>query len=81
MINKQRKLMGLSRVELCHKLGYRSGQFIWCIEKGETPFPVSKVKALVEVLNLDPAGIRMAMVEDYANSLREEMDKNCRGRC
>jgi cyanate lyase len=74
LINKQIKLIGMSQAELGRRMGYKNSQFIYNFLSKHQTFPVSRVKRLAEVTGLDPAGIKMAMVEDYVDCLNKEIN-------
>lgn len=64
---------GLSMHNLGMLLGYKGGQVIYNLEHGVTNFPSKKILKLAEILDIPTSGLKMAMVEDYANSINTEI--------
>lgn len=64
-IKEARVKRGMSQEFLSSQLDYTKGQFISNIERGLCALPDDKIKALCEVLELDPLVIVEATVQDY----------------
>lgn len=73
LISKQIKFIGMSQAELGRRMGYKNSQFMYNFLSKHQTFPVHKVRLLAQVTGLDPAGIKMAMVEDYVDCLNKEI--------
>lgn len=74
LIKSKLKLIGMTQAELGRRMGYKNSQFMYNFLSKHQTFPVSKVRLLAEVTGLDPAGIKMAMVEDYVDCLNKEIN-------
>lgn len=74
LVKTRIKFIGMTQTELGRQLGYNSSQFMYNFLSKSQTFPVDKVKKLAEVTGLDPAGIKMAMIEDYVDCLNKEIN-------
>lgn len=77
VVRQGREASGLrySQQELSAVLGYKNGQFISNIERGLCGLPVKMVPKVVEVLKMDPAIIKKAMVDDMTGHFDSVMEK------
>lgn len=77
LIKNTRKAQGLTQNDLSQHLGYKNGQLISNIERGQASFPLKNIYALAEVLKVPIEDIKEAMVEDYKDFLNvQTIDKN-----
>lgn len=70
----------ISQNELSEKIGYKNGQFISNIERGQCSVPIGKVIDLADALHIPMADVSKAIVKDFKdyhiNSMVQLMDKH-----
>ena len=52
LIRKKREELGLTQNDVGRALGYRYGNFVGMVEKGNSPFPLEKAIAFADVLEI-----------------------------
>ncbi len=60
---------GLSQSDLSHLLGYKNGQFISNVERALCNIPFKMMNKVCEILQITPAEIRQAMLNDYEDTI------------
>ena len=67
LINKKRKVKGLSQKELAFKLGFSTSQFISNIERGLADIPVNKAVQFAKILDIDESEF-LGLISERAKS-------------
>jgi transcriptional regulator with XRE-family HTH domain len=75
VIYEARQMKRLSQKELSFLTGYKNGQFISNIERGLCNCPPALFPKLVEILSLDPASFKEAMMKDICACLEYDINK------
>ena len=77
-ILNRRQELGLTQMDVAKKLGYKHGNFIGMLEKGQSFFPVDKWKAYARALQIKELPfLRVVLEEFYPDMLphfRDEED-------
>ena len=70
MIVQKREQLGLTQYEVGQKLGYKHGNYIGMLEKGQSYFPVDKWQDYARVLQVKEAEfLKVVLEEVYPNML------------
>jgi len=69
MIVQKREQLGLTQYEVGKKLGYKHGNYIGMLEKGQSYFPVEKWEAYANALGLDKKTFLRAVIEEAYPSM------------
>jgi ribosome-binding protein aMBF1 (putative translation factor) len=64
LIKKNRKKLQLTQKELAAKLGYKYGNFIGMLEKGQAIFPIERWEQFAKVLEIPAHEILRAIFEE-----------------
>lgn len=59
----------LSQSDLSQLLGYKNGQFISNVERGLCNVPLKMMKKISEILNVDQAELKKAILKDHEETL------------
>ncbi|MDD0853167.1 helix-turn-helix transcriptional regulator [Halobacteriovorax sp. GB3] len=66
---------GYSQSELSHLLGYKNGQFISNVERALCNIPLKMLTRVSEVLDIDPAELKAAILKDHERTLDNYLEK------
>lgn len=66
-----REYSGISQYNLGIKLGYKSGQLISNVERGEQRFPLKKVKKLSKIVGIDLSTFAIALAKDNFEEINQ----------
>ena len=64
IIKDNRKKLALTQKELASKLGYKYGNFIGMLEKGQAIFPIERWEQFAKVLEIPPYEMLKAIFEE-----------------
>ncbi len=67
---------GLSQSDLSHLLGYKNGQFISNVERALCNIPFKMMNKVCDILQITPAEIRQAMLNDYEDTINAYLATN-----
>ena len=67
---------GLSQSDLSHLLGYKNGQFISNVERALCNIPFKMMNKVCDILQIAPAEIRQAMLNDYEDTINAYLASN-----
>lgn len=70
MVRKQRLAKGLSQHEVATKLGYGSAQFVSNVERGMCSFPLTNMRKLGKVIDLDLKQVSEILVSEYTKEVQ-----------
>ena len=76
LILAERSKLGLTQKQLAIRLGLRSGQYVHNIEKLQCNFPPKKIAKLSLALSIPLEKIKYAMMEDYIEAVKSEIEKS-----
>lgn len=62
-LKRGREARGLTQLELAHRLGYRSSQFVSNWERGLVAPPLKNIQKILDILLLSPRGFRSLYIE------------------
>lgn len=64
LIKENRKKLGLTQKELAAKLGYKYGNFIGMLEKGQAIFPIERWEQFAKILEIPSQEMLKAIIEE-----------------
>lgn len=76
LILTERSKQGVTQKQLANKLGLKCGQYVHNIEKLQCSFPPKKIAKLSLALSIPLERIKFAMMEDYVEAIKHEIDKS-----
>lgn len=71
---------GYSQSDLSHLLGYKNGQFISNVERALCNIPLKMLGRVADVLNIDPADLKAAILKDQETTLDNYFSKSAEGK-
>lgn len=74
LLKLARTRKGLSQTELAKKINY-SGMFVSHCEHGKARIPIAKIKKICQVLNLPVELMTSAVVRDFKQKLKRQLEK------
>lgn len=76
IIRVGRAKTNVSQSQLAKKLGYKNGQYISNVERGQCSLPVRHIAQAGDILNIHPENIANAMISDYADKINNAIRIN-----
>lgn len=71
---KQARLSaGISQIQVAHKLGYQTSQFISNWERGVSHPPIPTIKKLGEIYSIDPESLFQATLQAKTSRIADEL--------
>lgn len=65
LIYNRRRELGLTQFDVAKKIGYKHGNFIGMVEKGQSFFPVEKWKKYARALGVEEKQFLRVVLEDF----------------
>ena len=81
LIKTHREKKGLSQTELGRALGFKGGQYISNIERGNSDFPIIKIKKCAEILDIDPKELLDIVVKDRVKGVYKKAKVRFEKKC